>query len=128
LFIFQPTVTVARPAGASVVVTPTPGDTVTVRVLRTSSRAAGVEILALESHQNQGGRASPVPLPYPPPGVIRAADVRATAVDSVDVGALFRPGDLVRAVVLSVGDARAYYLSTAGEGLGVVSSRSAAPA
>jgi len=63
---------------------------------------------------------SPTPLPYPPPGVIRAGDVRSTAVDSVDVGALFRPGDLARAVVLSVGDARAYYLTTAGEGLGVI--------
>jgi exosome complex component CSL4 len=113
------------------VTTPRPGDTVTVRVLRTSARAAGVEILCVE-----GGGDGPAstttttttttPLPDPgPPGVIRAADVRSTAVDSVDVGACFRPGDLVRATVSSVGDARAFYLSTAAPGLGVVSARSA---
>ncbi len=104
------------------VTTPTPGDTVTVRILRTSARAAGVEILTLEGSGGGTGTTASTPLPYPPPGVIRAADVRDTAVDAVDVGALFRPGDLVRAVVLSVGDARAYYLGTAGEGLGVLSS------
>jgi len=115
----QPTVSVTRPPGASTVATPAPGDIVTARVLRTSPRAAGVEILCIDGEQ------ASTPLRYPPPGVIRAAAVRATAVDSVDVGACFRPGDLVRAVVLSLGDARAYYLSTAGDALGVVSARSA---
>jgi len=31
----------------------------------------------------------------------------------VDMYQSYRPGDIVRAVVLSLGDARAYYLSTA---------------
>ena len=123
----QPTVAVTRPPGASVVATPAPGDTVTVRVLRTSSRAAGVEILCIEGSGATTADAAPTttPLRYPPPGVIRAADVRATAVDSVVVGACFRPGDLVRAAVLSTGDGRAYYLTTVGDVLGVVSARSA---
>ena len=123
----QPTVAVTRPPGASVVATPAPGDTVTVRVLRTSPRAAGVEILCIEGSRATTADAAPTttPLRYPPPGVIRAADVRATAVDSVDVGACFRPGDLVRAAVLSTGDGRAYYLTTVGDVLGVVSARSA---
>jgi exosome complex RNA-binding protein Csl4 len=35
----------------------------------------------------------------------------------------YRPGDIVRAVVISLGDARSYYLSTARTDLGVVSAR-----
>lgn len=122
----QPTVRVVRPAGAPTVATPRQGDIVTVRVLRTSARAAGVEILCIEGGGEGTSTTTTTPLPDPgPPGVIRAADVRATAVDAVDVGACFRPGDLVRAAVSSVGDARAFYLSTAEPGLGVVSARSA---
>ncbi|CAI0433662.1 unnamed protein product, partial [Linum tenue] len=67
-------------------------------------------------------------------GVIRQQDVRATEIDKVDMHLAFRPGDIVRAVVvsfsslrkLSLGDARAYYLSTAKNELGVVSANSTA--
>ncbi|KAL0402550.1 UNVERIFIED_CONTAM: Exosome complex component CSL4 [Sesamum latifolium] len=59
-------------------------------------------------------------------GTIRQQDVRATEIDKVDMHSSFRPGDIVRAVVLSLGDARAYYLSTAKNELGVVSAESAA--
>ncbi|CAK9153444.1 unnamed protein product, partial [Ilex paraguariensis] len=59
-------------------------------------------------------------------GIIRQQDVRATEIDKVDMHASFRPGDTVRALVLSLGDARAYYLSTAKNELGVVSAESAA--
>ncbi|CAL1382722.1 unnamed protein product [Linum trigynum] len=59
-------------------------------------------------------------------GVIRQQDVRATEIDKVDMHLSFRPGDIVRAVVLSLGDARAYYLSTAKNELGVVSANSTA--
>ena len=38
----------------------------------------------------------------------------------------FRPGDIVRASVLSLGDARSYYLSTAENELGVVYAKSIA--
>ncbi|KAK8934585.1 hypothetical protein KSP39_PZI014849 [Platanthera zijinensis] len=53
-------------------------------------------------------------------------DVRATEIDKVDIYQSFRPGDIVKAVVLSLGDARAYYLSTAKNELGVVSAQSIA--
>ncbi|ERN16664.1 hypothetical protein AMTR_s00051p00167860 [Amborella trichopoda] len=61
-------------------------------------------------------------------GMIRQQDVRATEIDKVDMHLSFRPGDIVRAMVLSLGDARAYYLSTAKNELGVVSAQSAAGA
>lgn len=53
-------------------------------------------------------------------GVIRAQDVRSTEKDSVVLKECFRPGDIIRATVISLGDARSYYLSTAGNHLGVV--------
>ncbi|KAL0927673.1 hypothetical protein M5K25_001871 [Dendrobium thyrsiflorum] len=53
-------------------------------------------------------------------------DVRATEIDKVDMYQSFRPGDIVKAEVLSLGDARAYYLSTAKNELGVVSAQSIA--
>ena len=40
--------------------------------------------------------------------------------------AMFRPGDIVRAKVLSLGDSRSYILSTASPLLGVVSAKSLA--
>ncbi|KAJ6434159.1 hypothetical protein OIU84_017803 [Salix udensis] len=59
-------------------------------------------------------------------GIIRQQDVRSTEIDKVDMHLSFRPGDIIRALVLSLGDARAYYLSTAKNELGVVSAESAA--
>ena len=43
----------------------------------------------------------------------------------VELIACFRPGDLVRAAVLSLGDSRSYLLTTARNELGVVSAKSA---
>ena len=54
----------------------------------------------------------------------RLQDVRATEADKVEIYGSFRPGDLVRAEVLSLGDTRSYYLSTARNELGVVYAKS----
>nr|GEZ15543.1 exosome complex component CSL4 [Tanacetum cinerariifolium] len=48
--------------------------------------------------------------------------------DKVDMHTSFRPGDIVKASVIFLGDARAYYLSTAQNELGVVSAESMARA
>jgi exosome complex component CSL4 len=59
-------------------------------------------------------------------GVIRQQDVRATEIDKVVLYDCFRPGDVVRCKVLSLGDSRSYYLTTAAEPeLGVVHAVSA---
>ncbi|KAK4981385.1 hypothetical protein LTR66_010040, partial [Elasticomyces elasticus] len=47
-------------------------------------------------------------------------DVRATEIDKVDLCASVRTGDIVRAVVLGLGDERAYFVGTARNELGVV--------
>ncbi|KAL7008511.1 hypothetical protein EMMF5_001773 [Cystobasidiomycetes sp. EMM_F5] len=53
-------------------------------------------------------------------GIIRTADIRQTDKDKMKIWDCFRPGDVVRAVVISLGDVRSYYLSTAKSDLGVV--------
>lgn len=57
-------------------------------------------------------------------GIIRSQDIRATHKDTAKVVELFRPGDVVRCVVVLLGDGSNYYLSTAGNELGVVFARS----
>lgn len=53
-------------------------------------------------------------------GIVRLQDIRATERDKVQVQNCFRPGDIIRAQVLSLGDGMNYYLSTAQNELGVV--------
>ncbi|ODQ79147.1 hypothetical protein BABINDRAFT_8742 [Babjeviella inositovora NRRL Y-12698] len=53
-------------------------------------------------------------------GLIRSQDVRSTNRDAVKMIESFRPGDIVRALIISLGDGSNYYLSTARNDLGVV--------
>ena len=57
-------------------------------------------------------------------GLIRKIDVRSTNVDSVEMYECYRPGDIVRAKIISLGDSRSYYLTTAGVHFGVISAKS----
>ncbi|RIA91202.1 hypothetical protein C1645_724344 [Glomus cerebriforme] len=57
-------------------------------------------------------------------GIIRQQDIRATERDKVKIYNSFRPGDIIRAEVISLGDARSYYLSTAKNELGVIYAQS----
>jgi exosome complex component CSL4 len=59
-------------------------------------------------------------------GVIRVQDVRATEKDKVKIYESFKPGDIVRAQVISLGDQANYYLSTASNELGVIMAASEA--
>ncbi|KAG6019760.1 hypothetical protein E4U41_003121 [Claviceps citrina] len=59
-------------------------------------------------------------------GVIRVQDVRATEKDKVKIHESFKPGDIVRAQVISLGDQANYYLSTAANELGVIMATSEA--
>ncbi|XP_056004645.1 exosome complex component CSL4-like isoform X2 [Ostrea edulis] len=69
-----------------------------------------------------------IPLKEPFRGQIRKEDVRATEKDKVEMYKCFRPGDIVVARVLSLGDAHSYLLSTAENELGVVMATSEAGA
>jgi exosome complex component CSL4 len=105
-----PTISIARPSGTLL---PEVGTIVLGKITRTNPRQANVSILAL------GSTGSHV-LTEPLPGIIRQQDIRATEIDKVKVTESFRIGDVVRAVCISLGDERSYYLSTAKNELGVV--------
>ena len=105
-----PTVSITRQSGPLL---PEVGTVVLGKITRTNPRQATLSILAL------GADGAHV-LKEPFPGLIRQQDIRATEIDKVKVGESFRVGDVVRAVVISLGDERSYYLSTAKNNLGVV--------
>ncbi|KAJ0013770.1 hypothetical protein Pint_20320 [Pistacia integerrima] len=95
---------------------PEPGSVVIARITKVMARMASADIMCV----------GPKSVREKFTGTIRQQDVRATEIDKVDMHLSFRPGDIVRALVLSLGDARAYFLSTAKNELGVVSAESAA--
>lgn len=92
---------------------PRVGDVVLGRVLRVTPRLALLDVACVGS----------VPAAPRVSGVVRLQDVRSTP-GEVSLGECFRRTDVVRARVLSLGDARSYFLSTAEPDLGVVSARS----
>jgi exosome complex component CSL4 len=112
----KPTLTVTRaPLSSSATTTSTPilptvSSVVLARVTRINPRQATVTIFCVGD----------VPLHDEFQGIIRAQDVRATEKDKVKIFESFRPGDIVRALVISLGDQSNYYLSTAQNSLGVV--------
>ncbi|KAI7823281.1 hypothetical protein BC939DRAFT_451594 [Gamsiella multidivaricata] len=83
---------------------------VTCKVVRVNPRFAAVSIMVVDGK----------PCTDDFQGIIRVQDVRATEKDKVKIYNSFRPGDIVRAQVISLGDARSYYLSTAANELGVI--------
>jgi exosome complex component CSL4 len=89
----------------------TTGMIVLGKVLRVAMQQVVIEIVAAEG---VGG------LRYPHEGAIRREDVRAGATEEIQLYDSFRPGDAVLCRVLSLGDSRRYYLSTAEAELGVV--------
>jgi len=88
-----------------------PGQIVLGRVVRITPQNAVVTIHAAE---NVGA------LPIGQEGAIRTEDVRALASEQVQISESFQPGDLVAARVISLGDSRRYFLSTAETELGVI--------
>lgn len=84
------------------------------KVMNISEKQARVSIIIVEG----------TVLQEPLRGVIRKADVRAMEKDSVVIFHSFRPGDLVRARVISLGEGYQYVLSTAENELGVFAAHS----
>ena len=91
------------------------GDTVTCRVTRINPRQASVDILCVSDQ----------PLRDPCAALLRREDVwPLDAKGPLEMHKCFRPGDIVLAQVISLGDARAYVLSTCASEHGVVLARS----
>lgn len=97
---------------------PAIGDMVIGRIIRINQRFATMSILVVGN----------LSVAEPFQGIIRCQDIRSTDRDKVKVYKSCRPGDIVRAKVISLGDARSYYLSTAENSLGVILATSSAGA
>lgn len=92
---------------------PEVGTVILGKITRTNARQATIAILAIGAGGEHVCRDAF-------PGLIRQQDIRATEIDKVKVVESFRTGDIVRAEVISLGDERSYYLSTARNELGVI--------
>jgi len=104
--------TTTERAGGSLI--PQVGVEVFARVARVNPRLCNCEILTVNGQAVEDSFS----------GVIRLQDVRVTETDKIDMYDCFVPGDLVRARILSMGDSRSYYLTTAANELGVVRAKS----
>eukprot|EP00729_Bicosta_minor_P005811 gene5811-16939_t len=91
-------------------IVPEVGSVVTAKVTSINKRFAKADILLVDS------KATKITFR----GMIRIQDVRAVDKDKVELFKSFRPGDVVMARIISLGDARSYYLSTAENTLGVI--------
>jgi exosome complex component CSL4 len=121
----QPAISVRPPRGAARPLLPAVGGVVYARVTAVQRQQAQCSIVALESsttpNEDDGSDPRAVEAAaHPFRGILRAQDVRATEKDRVVLAAAVRVGDVVRAAVASVGDQGGYFLSTAGNELGVV--------
>ncbi|KAL8702547.1 MAG: hypothetical protein Q9201_004288 [Fulgogasparrea decipioides] len=137
----KPTLTIFRLPSTSATASPGPvserisntnalprvGDTVLGRVTRCMTRQVNVGILIVmggEGHGNVKEGGEGIVCAHEVQGVVRREDVRSTEKEKIVVGEGFRVGDLVRAVVISLGDQSNYYLTTAKNELGVIMAKS----
>ncbi|XP_064418218.1 exosome complex component CSL4 [Latimeria chalumnae] len=110
-----PVISVVRESDSQLL--PDVGAVVTCKVISINPRFAKVHILYVGS----------TPLKAKFKGTIRREDIRATEKDKVEVYKCFRPGDIVLAKVISLGDAQSnYLLATTENELGVVVAHSEA--
>ncbi|KPI38675.1 Exosome complex component CSL4 [Cyphellophora attinorum] len=106
---------------------PNVSSTVIARVIRVQARQLIASILPVPPTTS----ASTL-MPYPTTtddsvqyqAILRREDVRAFEKDKINMNESYRVGDIIRAVVISLGDERNYYISTAGDEFGVVVARS----
>jgi exosome complex component CSL4 len=87
------------------------GQVVIGRVVRISPQNAIVDIQVAE-------HVGPLRTSYE--GAIRMEDIRVGATEQIRIEECFRPGDIVACRVISLGDPRRYFLSTAETELGVI--------
>ena len=89
---------------------PKSGSLVNARVISINPRSCKVSIIAVEDTY----------LKHTFRGIVRKEDVRAFQKDQVEMDKCYRPCDIIRARVLSLGEALHYVLTTAENELGVI--------
>ncbi|KAJ9662881.1 exosome 3'-_5 exonuclease subunit ski4 (Csl4) [Neophaeococcomyces mojaviensis] len=124
----KPTLSIVKSsASISDATLPEVGSVVLARVLRVQPRQLNSSILAVNpSLSTITSYTSATDDETQFQAVLRKEDVRAFEKDKVVMNEMFRVGDIVKAVVISLGDERNYYISTAGNDYGVIIARSQA--
>lgn len=117
----KPTISIPRQAlttpGGSL---PNVGSIVLCRVTRVQQRQLAATILIVDPSPNDLISYSQITnddLQFQ--AVLRKEDVRTHEKDKVIMNEMYRVGDIIRAAVISLGDERNYYISTAGNDFGV---------
>ena len=123
-----PLLSISRPGATGTVSTdtnllPEVDAQVLARITRLGARFASADILVIAPSNATSISEDATVCSTPFGAQIRREDVRATEKDKVTIQDSFRVGDLIRAVVISLGDQGGYYLSTAKNELGVVVAR-----
>jgi exosome complex component CSL4 len=95
---------------------PSVGTVIYARITAVQRQQALCSILALQLPSTN----AVVACEWPFRGILRSQDVRMTEKDRVKMQSSVAVGDVIRAEVVSLGDQGGYYLSTAGNELGVV--------
>jgi exosome complex component CSL4 len=122
----KPTISIPRQTNNTL---PTVSSIVLARILRVQQRQLSASILIT----NPSNDPSAI-IPYTSStsdelqfqAILRREDVRAYEKDKIVLNDCFRVGDIVRAQIISLGDERNYYISTAGNELGVLIAKSEA--
>lgn len=127
----KPTISVTSSVQTSVnsPILPIVGSAVLCRVLRVQQRQLQAAVLTIEpSNTSQSSSITSYPSNTDDEtqflAILRREDVRVYEKDKVVMNESFRVGDIIRATVISLGDERNYYVSTAGNEYGVVIARS----
>ncbi|KAK5200327.1 exosome 3'-_5 exonuclease subunit ski4 (Csl4) [Exophiala xenobiotica] len=127
----KPTISVPRQGPTptslnSATALPKVGSTVLCRVTRVQQRQLAASILLVDpSAQDVVSYTQITNDDLQFQAVLRREDVRTHEKDKVVMNDMYRVGDIVRATVISLGDERNYYISTAGNDFGVVVATSA---
>jgi exosome complex component CSL4 len=86
------------------------GSIVVCKVIKTTKQYVKVKILLVDDKV----------LKNETMGMIRKEDIRLTEVDKVEIQNSYRPNDILKAAVMSLGDNRSYFLTTAKNEFGVI--------
>lgn len=93
---------------------PNVNDIVIAKIIKIQQRFAQAEIICINDK----------PLLHFCIGIIREQDVRELDTDSVQIWKCFRPSDIIKAKIISLGNQNDYYLSTSAPQFGVISATS----
>lgn len=117
----KPTISVPRDSSQTPL--PAVNSVIVGRVIRVQARQLIVSILPIAP-----GSSTSSLIPYTSitnddaqyQAILRREDIRAFEKDKIVLNEMYRVGDLIRATIISLGDERSYYISTAGNEYGVV--------